>query len=310
MKRLLPLVLLLAACKAPPPANSCDPNPCTQAHKTQCAIEDGSPRCLCDVGYLQRPSGVCEQLGPSNCPEHPGDSGESDDCQLKAKPISFTESARSQTIEPPGDYDFFTFNATAKYVYVVTVTPSGALLPRVDLFDQGGGWLGFEERIGTTKLAFKTRSTAPYNFRVMHSPVDPSPGIGPYTVKLESNGFEDYGDDATEASTQVASGPTEAPTTVNGTFEYAYDQDWFAFGGTSTNWYRITFATGPGKTIPTMALFVGTNTTAPKWTAQQADLLFDLAPSDIPQSGRVYLVAYGPRDFGGSYSFTFTRTPK
>jgi hypothetical protein len=311
MKRTIALLLLsLAGCKVPPAPNPCEPNPCTQPNRTQCAVEDASPRCLCDVGFLQRPSGACEPVGAANCPEHAGDSAEPDDCQLKAKSISPTEAARSQAIEPAGDYDFFTFDATAKNVYVATVIPSGALLARVDLFDQGGSWLGFEERPGTTKLAFRTRSAAPYFLRVMHSPIDPSSGTGTYTFKLEARGPEDYGDDSAEASVQVASGPSEAPTVVSGGFDYAYDEDWFTFNANTLNNYQVAFSTGTGRTLPSVALFTGTDTSTPRWTAQQPTLLFALAPADIPPSGRVHLVLYGPREVGGTYSFTFTRVPR
>jgi len=86
MNRPLPVALLLlsalhgTACvvkKADD--NPCDPNPCNQAHRSVCVEEAGEARCLCDEGFITRPNGACEAVGPSNCAEHGGDAAEPDD---------------------------------------------------------------------------------------------------------------------------------------------------------------------------------------------------------------------------------------
>ncbi|MGZ3457305.1 MAG: hypothetical protein ACXU86_02250, partial [Archangium sp.] len=85
----------------------CTPNPCTQGDKTWCVNEAGNARCLCKEGTVLRPSGVCEPVTAANCPEHPGDSAEPDDCLSRAPTLAADNTQHQQTIDPVGDYDFF-----------------------------------------------------------------------------------------------------------------------------------------------------------------------------------------------------------
>src|SRR4051812_7961441 len=113
------LVLSLGGCKSKnhsldDPCSPDAPNPCDQTNRNLCVNEAGQPRCLCNAGFLPRPSGQCEPVDGNNCPEHPGDSAEPDDCLARAQLISTNNGGpKQQSIEPPGDYDYFNFSVTA-----------------------------------------------------------------------------------------------------------------------------------------------------------------------------------------------------
>jgi len=297
----------LAGCivvKAPPkdPCLVNGQNPCTATDKNVCVVEDGNPRCLCNAGFLARPSGACEAVGAGNCPEHAGDTAEPDDCLTRARPMLTSDAPRDQTIEPVGDYDFISFGATARHVYVITAKASGALYPRLDAFDQGGLWLALDERPGEAQLALKAPATGPVYVRLSQSPLDPSVATGGYTLTLATLGLEDYGDGPAEA-TAITADPGTTPTPVSGRFEVPLDQDWFSFAGTTNTYFRVTFDTSKGP-APLMSLFTASDLVHPKWTAQQPTTDFDLTANET-----AYLALYGPRD-PGSYAFTFTRSPK
>jgi hypothetical protein len=277
-------------------------NPCDAADKNVCVVEDGNPRCLCNAGFLARPSGACEAIGAGNCPEHTGDSAEPDDCLTRARPMLPTDSPRSQTIEPVGDYDFISFQATAKHVYVVTAKAAGALYPRIDAYDQGGQWLALDERPGSAQLAMKAPATAPVYVRVSHSPLDPSVASGSYTLTLATSGLEDHGDTPADA-TNVVADPGTSPTPITGRFEVPRDQDWFSFAGTTNMYFRVTFDTSKGP-APLMSLFTASDTTRPKWTAQQPVTDFDLTANET-----AYLALYASGE-PASYAFTLTRSAK
>lgn len=305
MRRLLLLPLVCAtACKVTPPANPCDPNPCVTANRTVCVADSGQAKCLCDDGFIPRPSGACEPVGANNCPEHAGDAAEPDDCLVKAvsTPVGTT---RNQTIDPPGDYDFFRFDGAEKNVYAVDVTPGGALLPRIDVFDSNGTWLNSVEHVGATRLAFRTGGAGAYYFRVMHSPLDPSVGTGTYSVTLTGLGPEDYGDNATEAGVIFPAAPNQTVTPISGNFLYAGDQDWFAFDVSTTVAYRITF--DATRTVPQVAIFYSGRLTTPVFTGQGSSLEYDPRPADLNNAttGRVYLVLYAPATLG-AYTFAIT----
>lgn len=277
-------------------------NPCTEPNRSLCVDEGGVPRCLCNAGFVPRPSGACEPVGAANCPEHPGDGAEPDDCLSRARPLRTTDAPRTQTIEPVGDYDFFRFDATAGHVYVVTVKPQGSLMPRLDLFDQGGVWLSADERTDQAQLAVKARATAPHFFRVSQSPIDPSVATGGYTVSLATSGQEDHGDGPDQATAITAETSLDTAPKVVGRFEYPGDQDWFSFPASGTQIYRITFDTNGDP--PPVAIYGGGNTTSPTWTAHQSIVEFELP------DGTGFLQLYLPPGELGGYGFQFTRRPK
>jgi hypothetical protein len=282
------------------PCTATGSNPCTEQHRNVCVNEDGNARCLCNAGFIARPSGVCEEVSSINCPSHAGDSAEPDDCMSRAKQLAPGDDPRSQTIEPVGDYDFFTFEGTARHVYIVTVTSTGSLLPRIDAFDQGGVWLGADERTGTAQLALKARATAPLLARISQSPIDPSVASGGYTISLGTTGLEDYGDVPADASSITATPSGQAPSTTYGKFEFPADEDWFVFSGVSGQYYRLTFDSAYA--LPYVSLYLASDLNAPLWTARQPITDFDL-----PANGTVYLALYPPPEGGGSYGFTLTR---
>ncbi len=279
--------------------NPCDPSPCTQANRGICVAEAGEARCLCDTGFIARPSGVCEPISASNCAEHAGDAAEPDDCQARARPISSNGPSVRQSIDPIGDYDFFQFSTTARELYSVSVTAEGSLMPRVDVFDQGGAWVTFAEAPGRVDLVFKARVSSPHFARVSHSPVDPSVATGGYTLSFKSLGQDDHGDFAEEA-TSISPDPssTSAPRSNFGRFEYPRDEDWFSFRGDQGRTYRVLFDTN--NRVPAMAVFSGANLRQPLLTFQTSNVVFTL-----PTSGTFFIATAPPQNSEGSYAFNF-----
>lgn len=307
----VPSLLLLATitvagceCKPSKPANACEPNPCNQPNKNACVDEDGDARCLCNPHFVLRPSGVCEELSLSNCPEHGGDNAEPDDCMARARPMLATDQPRSQSVSPIGDYDFIKVDATNRHVYSVTVKGEGSLLPRIDIFDQGGEWLTATDEVGQAQLNYKARYAGLHFVRVAHSPFDPSVATGNYTLSLTSLGAEDHGDGPSEATSISATvfNPNTTPPSINGRFETKDDQDWFSFSASTSTTYTVAF--NPERLVPVMALYDDSDTRTPLWTNQQAT-----SPFSVTSSGRYYLVMYPPQTPGNTsaYDFQFTR---
>ncbi|MFL5343256.1 MAG: calcium-binding EGF-like domain-containing protein [Hyalangium sp.] len=279
--------------------SSCDPNPCTEANRGVCIEEAGEARCLCDTGFIARPSGACEAVGPSNCAEHAGDLSEPDDCQARAHPLSSGGPQVQQTIEPIGDYDFFQFNATARNVYSLTVKADGALMPRLDVFDQGGAWLTSAEAPGHVTLYFKARVTSSHFARVSHSPVDPSVATGSYTLAFNSLGTEDHGDspdDTTHISPDSIT--TSTPSSFSGRFEYPGDEDWFSFSGSAGHTYRLNF--DPNQTVPPVAVFASSNLHQPLVTAQSPSVSFF-----APANDTFFIVLDPPQSLSGPGGYAF-----
>ncbi|WNG28287.1 hypothetical protein F0U62_32965 [Cystobacter fuscus] len=280
----------------PPSKNPCDPNPCTQADKTTCANDNGHAVCLCREGTLPRPNGSCEAVTSANCPEHPGDSAEPDDCIARAAPLDATRS-RTQGIEPVGDYDFFRIDATARNAYVLSVTPGpGALLPRVDLFDPEGRWIRAQDGNPGVQVGFKARVSAPYTVRVSHSPRDPSPAIGTYTLQLATPVQDDFGDIPEEATALVPAPGGTSATLVSGRFEYGQDEDWFSFPVVLNATYRIEFDTT--RAVPALAAFIRENVKSPFLTNQKSFVEFQAASSTT-----VFVDLYSANEAAGTYSF-------
>ncbi|MET0405311.1 MAG: hypothetical protein ABW123_23045, partial [Cystobacter sp.] len=279
--------------------NPCDPNPCTQQDKTTCAADQGKAICLCREGTQPRPNGTCEPVSAANCPEHPGDGFEPDDCIARASPLTL-EKPREQTIEPLGDHDFFRIDATARDVYVLTVVAGpGALLPRVDVFDPEGKWLRTQEGTSRSQVGFKARATAPYTVRVSHSPRDPSPATGPYTLTLAAPVQDDLGDSSTEALAITPTPSGNPPTARSGRFEYGQDQDWFSFPVVRDAIYRIEF--DARRTVPVTASYIRENVQSPFRTDQNSFVEFRAASSTT-----VFIALSPPNEGTGSYSFSVT----
>lgn len=313
MNRSLPVLVLLvsalqgAGCVVQSSDDTpCDPNPCNQANRGVCVEEAGEARCLCNTGFISRPSGVCEAASTSNCPEHFGDAAEPDDCQLRSHVVTSNTSLQ-QTIEPAGDYDFFQFSAGARELYSINVrVDGGALMPRVDVFDQGGVWLAAGEAPGRTEFVFRANVSSLYYARISHSPVDPSVGTGGYTVSFASLGQDDHGnapDDATVISADSLN--TSSPRSTLGAFEYSRDEDWFRFDGTAGRTYRVLFDPGSASTprlVPAATVSAGSNLRQPLAASQGTELVFTL-----PASGSIFLILTPPASATGpgTYAFNF-----
>ncbi len=305
-RSLFPLLTLLLALHGAgcvvkdAPDASCNPNPCREANRGTCVVEAGEARCLCDAGFISRPSGVCEPVGASNCAEHGGDSFEPDDCVARAQPLTSNGPARQQTIDPVGDYDFFQFTTTARHVYSINVKASGALLPRVDVFDQGGVWIAAAEAPGQAQFFFKARVSTPHFARISHSPLDPSVATGGYSLTFNSLGQEDHGDFAEDATRATPDHfETATPNSHYGRFEYPRDEDWFTFTASSTREYRLSFE-GGSRLIPAVAVYSASNLNQPLFTDQNATVYFS-----VPAGGTAFIVIYSPKGEEGSYAFNF-----
>ncbi|HEX5752134.1 MAG TPA: hypothetical protein VFZ09_38315 [Archangium sp.] len=285
------------------PDDPCDPNPCTQGDKTLCVNEAGNARCLCKQGTILRPSGVCEAITTLNCPEHAGDTSEPDDCLTRAVLLASDATVqRLQTIEPVGDYDFFRVDGKLRTVYSVTVEPgSGSLMPRLDVFDQGGQWITSKDGRPKAQVGFKARATAPYYVRMSHSPFDPSPGTGQYALTLTPVGEDVHGDSSTEATTIVPDvAGTSSPTDRNGRLEYDQDEDWFAISVTKDVLYRIEFDTS--RVVPAMAGFTKEDVKTPFYTWKSSFVEIRAASTTT-----LYLVMYSDGGVTGNYGFRVFR---
>lgn len=286
-----------------PPPDPCSPNPCTGTNRTRCVNEDGNAVCLCNDGFIARPSGVCEPVSDANCPSHPGDAAEPDDCLAHARAFEPGSPPASQSIHPVGDYDYFGFSGTLDHVVVATAKTSGPLVPRIDLFDQSGVAVATAEGVGTVRLAAKLRASGTYALRVMHSPLDPSVATGDYTFTLESLGTEDHGDGPDFATHIAADVSGTTPVVRYGKFEFPDDQDWFRFTADDLQNYRLVFESG--RTLPWVSLWAPGDTDTPRWTVRQ-----EVVDFDVPSDGTSFLSVHPPDGNGGSYGFTFVRAPK
>lgn len=274
----------------------CTPSTCREPNRTQCVIEGGEARCLCDDGFVARPSGVCERVTEANCAIHPGDSAEPDDCQQRSQPLAADGRPHAQSIDPIGDLDFFRFEARAGRIYSVTVAPEGtSLLPRVDVFDQGGVWLDAVDGKPRAELSFKTPTTAPYFLRVSHSPVDISAATGPYVLTFVEVGDDDHGD-GTGSATRISTGTGS----VFGRLQYRRDEDWFEFSASTARNYRLTFEGPTGRVLPVVEVYLASDLREPLFTRQNPTIDFT-----VPASGTAYLVMYLPDGSQGSYAFNF-----
>jgi hypothetical protein len=289
---------VVAACSANPiPPGVCDPNPCQTANRNLCVLQAETPLCLCNAGFLPRPDGSCEEVQITNCPLHGGDNAEPDDCMPKARILTPTDGARAQTIDPIGDLDFLVFDAQAGHVYDFTVDSSGQVFPRIDLYDRAGAWITAAEQLDVARLSLKLTVTAPYFVRISHSPVDPSPAMGAYTVLLTSPGREDHGD-AFNAATPIGSIPTA--TNVTGRFELSDDVDVFSFPAASGTPYRITF--DGGGIVPTVTGYLAAAPTVAQFSASTTTVDFSFTTTDT-----AYLVVSPNGGVLGWYSFSLTR---
>ncbi|HZI14453.1 MAG TPA: hypothetical protein VE153_29065 [Myxococcus sp.] len=273
----------------------CTPTTCREPNRTTCVIEGDEARCLCNEGYVARPSGVCEPVTEANCANHAGDTAEPDDCQARSQPLAADGRPRTQSIDPIGDLDFFRINARAGYIYSVTVVPEGnSLLPRVDAFDQGGVWMDAVDGAPRAELSFKAPTAAPYFLRVSHSPVDISAATGPYVLTFVEVGPDDHGDGPSSA-TRISTG-----TSANfGRLQYRRDEDWFEFSATTARTYRLEFEGPTGRVLPVVEVYLA-GSQQPLFTRQNPTIEFT-----VPSSGTAFLVMYLPDGTQGSYEFYF-----
>lgn len=278
----------------------CGPSTCREPNRTQCVIEGGEPRCLCDPGFVSRPSGVCEPVSAANCAEHPGDAAEPDDCQARARTLVADGRPNLRGVDVIGDLDFFRFDARAGRIYAVTVIPEGgSLLPRVDAFDQDGVWLDAVDGSPRVDMTFKTPTTAPYYLRVSHSPVDISAATGPYVLTFTELGEDDHGDGpgaATRIFPDAAGDPS--PESFFGRFEFRRDEDWFEFPASSGRNYRLAFDGASNRVLPVVEVYLAGDVQRPLFTRQSPTVDFSL-----PSGGTAFIVLYLPNGAQGSYAF-------
>lgn len=301
--------LLAAGCAyvppEPPGPNPCDPNPCAQAHRTVCSNQAGLPVCLCDPGYLPRPAGGCEAVTEANCPTHAGDSAEPDDCLANARAIAAGEAARSQSVDPVGDYDFFALTTSAANVYLATASPAGSLAPRIDLFDASGGHVSSAEysaALGFARLGFRADYGGVYYLRVSHSPLDPSVGSGGYSFFVGSGGVDEYGNTRLSAAAIAAVQAGQANAAHAGAFQYDADEDWLAFSATASVQFTVSF--DPGQVVPQMEIYTDAGD-LPLAVVRQAAASMIFSAAQLGSTNKVYLRLLSPPG-GGSYQFDLT----
>ncbi|MFP2928468.1 trypsin inhibitor-like cysteine-rich domain-containing protein [Pyxidicoccus sp. 3LG] len=293
----LAAVLATTGCVVGDDEPLCGPSTCREPHRTQCVVEGDEARCLCDPGYVSRPSGACEPVSEANCADHAGDAAEPDDCQARARLLVPDGRPHLQSIDPIGDLDFFRFEAREGRIYSVTVVPEGSsLLPRVDAFDQGGAWLDSVDGRPRVDMTFKTPTTAPYFLRVSHSPLDISAATGPYVLTFTELGEDDHGD-GPDRSTRLVPDPLDP---VFGRFEFRGDEDWFEFSASTTRTYRLDFDGGSGRALPVVEVYLASDLRQPLLSRRNPTVEFT-----VPANGTAFLVLYLPNGEQGSYAFDF-----
>jgi hypothetical protein len=304
------VLLFSTSCEPLPPNDDpCDPNPCLDPQRSQCIQDGAEARCACNEGLVPRPNGTCEAVTAANCPEHAGDSAEPDDCASKSQPLTLGATAVARTLEPVGDYDFFSFTAQSGNVYQLTVNAvSGAVYPRIDLFDaiqKHFDFVEYDSESAKAELGFRADASTKYYARVMHSPLDPSVATGGYSVLVADLGPDDHGNTKTSATPLNPVPPGDPGSEHTGILQYTRDTDWFVFSATSTSVYRVEFE--PTQLVPRVEVYTDANFTLPAYVAEQA--VFDLVfrSEDLTASGKVYLALH-ERQTGGAYKFKLTRT--
>lgn len=227
------LVVLCAGCPGksgtddgtgvtPPPANPCQPNPCTAPNKTDCSASNGQAVCSCVAGYTPQGDGCQREPTPTCAGEHTlGDAYEPDECPALARAVSTSGTSESHTLTSAVDEDWFRFAATSGTIYEVSALGDSGLAMRVDLYAADGTTQLASELGGSTgtDVAYKARATETVYARVLSAT---RASLGSYGVSFGELGTDDLPDTPAEVSTPSLT-PDGAPHT--GALQFLGDTD-------------------------------------------------------------------------------------
>ncbi|MCP3140045.1 hypothetical protein [Pyxidicoccus xibeiensis] len=191
-----------------PDPTPCEPNPCTEPHRTVCAVEDTTYQCGCDAGYLWR-DGQCVELTRPTCAAEPwpgGDTFEPDDCPERAVlDVPMGQPLETRTLAPVGDVDWYRLQVREGVTYRVRASTSTGLGLYLDVVTEDGlrPVMADHQDRPQVGVHFKAPSSAPLLVRL--SMYDPATQ-GPYTLLLEEERPDDYADTADGARPLPAGG--------------------------------------------------------------------------------------------------------
>lgn len=198
------------------PAPSCEPNPCTAPHQTQCTLVGAETRCTCDPGFRSGLDATCQPVWSCSAQHPTGDAAEPDECPPLA-PLLVFGATLERTLEPADDHDWFRVEAVVGDIIEVTATSESVPL-LLEVFDGPA----------TTQLAADTRGVlAPkVSFLADQSPLFVrvralrSNDTGPYQLISRLLGTDDFANTAAAAPHLMP-----APTPVMGAVQYTGDLD-------------------------------------------------------------------------------------
>ncbi|MFL5351085.1 PPC domain-containing protein [Archangium sp.] len=206
------LVVLCAGCPGkigtddgtdvtPPPANPCQPNPCTAPNKTDCSVSNGKAVCACVAGYTPQGDGCQREPTPTCAGQHSlGDAFEPDECPALARMVSTSGPSEPHTLTSSADEDWFRLDATAGTIYEVSAFGDLGLAMRVDLYDADGTTQLASESAGAsgTDVAYKARATGSLYARVLSAD---RASLGSYSVSFGELGTDDLPDTPAQVTT-------------------------------------------------------------------------------------------------------------
>ncbi|WP_164000664.1 pre-peptidase C-terminal domain-containing protein [Pyxidicoccus caerfyrddinensis] len=206
----------------PPDPDVCEPNPCTEPHRTICTADGGSYQCACDAGYLWK-DGQCVELVRPSCAAEPwpgGDAFEPDDCPERAIldfPMGSPQEGR--TLAPAGDVDWYRIPVQAGFVYRVQAQGAPGVPLYLDvLTSEGLQPLAADHLRGAAvETYFKATGSSPVLVRLSTFDVGASSA---YTLSVVEERADDSADTADGARVLPAGGVV-----VSGSIQFQGDVD-------------------------------------------------------------------------------------
>ncbi|WP_224367490.1 PPC domain-containing protein [Hyalangium versicolor] len=162
------------------------------------------------------------------------------DTEATATPISVMASGATGLIETKGDYDVFSFSATAGHIYEFSCTAAAGDCD-LALVDSSGTVLRQDVTSSfSAKILYEVGAAGTYYVRLWFGDASTTV-VGGYTYQLKDQGVDDHGDtDATATPISVmASGAT-------GLIETKGDYDVFSFSATAGHIYEFSCTAAAG----------------------------------------------------------------
>ncbi|KFE67582.1 hypothetical protein DB31_8065 [Hyalangium minutum] len=150
-----------------------------------------------------------------------------------AAPISPMASSAPGQIETSGDFDVFSFSATAGHIYRFTCTGAAGDCD-LDLVDEAGTLLARDNApASSATLLYEIGAAGTYYVKLFFGNASTTV-IGGYSYRLEDLGVDDHGDTAATAT------PITVSTTAStGRVETLGDVDFFSFSGAANTTYEF-----------------------------------------------------------------------